>query len=301
VDLGALGVNRASRADAVNYDGSVIAGWNEHETGFRRATAWVNGQQSLLGGELPGEAHAVNTLGNIVVGYQLESVSNVRQAAMWKRNGGAWSATQYLGYVPGTEPSYGLNVANGVSADGSIAVGYCTFGGDPFYTTGFVWTQSGGLVDVNQFLADHGILPDPSFSIASLQAVTPDGKHLLGFGRNVIAPFTVRAFRIDLDSPTDVASNAGGMHVRMSALPNPIRSATTLQFSLPSSDSGVLSIYDSAGRLVRRLLDGTMAAGLHRVAWDGRDATGVRVVSGVYYSRLQTGTIRTSGKLVVLE
>src|SRR5262245_34206909 len=163
VDLGSSG--NASRADGANYDGSVIAGWDEHPVqGFRRAAAWVNGQLSVLGNiGMPGEARTANTFGNIVAGSQLDPVTNIRQAAMWTRTGNTWSNTQLLGYVPGTEPSWGLNVCEGVSADGQIAVGYCTFAGDPFGTTGFVWTPQTGVQDVVEFLANHGILPDPSF------------------------------------------------------------------------------------------------------------------------------------------
>ena len=301
VDLGSSG--NASRANGVNYDGSVIAGFDEHPVqGFRRACAWVNGQLSVLGSpDLPGEARAVNTYGNIVLGHQNDPITNMRQAAMWKRNGGTWSATQLLGYLPGTEPSYGLNTCYGASADGNVVVGYCSYGGDPFGTTGFVWTPGTGIVEVNEFLANHGILPDPSFTIQALTGVSPDGRLLLGYGQDVVAPFTTRAFMIRLDSPTDVAADPAGMRGRLLAFPNPVRSATTLQFDLPGAESGALSIYDTCGRLVRRLLEGTVAAGPHRVQWDGRDATGARVVSGIYYSRLETPSVRAISKLVVLQ
>jgi len=297
VSLGSTG--GASRAQAANYDGSVIGGWDEHPTGFWRATVWVNGQQSLLGLDQWGEVRAINNYGNIAAGYQRDPVTDIRQAAMWKRNGGAWGPTQLLGYLPGTSPGYGINRVEGISTDGNMAVGYCTFGGDPFYTTGFIWTPSTGIVDVNQFLADNGILPDPSFSIQSMTAVTPDGKVLVGFGKDVVQPFKTRAFMIRLDDAVDVATSPS--RVQLSAQPNPLRTATTLQFNLANADTGSLCIYDSAGRLVRRLLDGAIPAGPRQVTWDGRDATGSRVVSGVYYTRLETGSNRVTGKLVVLQ
>ena len=301
VDLGATA--RSSRANGVNYDGSVIAGFDEHPVqGFRRACAWVNGQLFVLGAtDQPGEAHTTNSFGTIVGGYQRDPATDLRKAAIWKRNGSVFGPTQFLGALPGTEPSYGLNRVEGVSADGQMAVGYTTFAGDPYGTTGFVWTESGGIVDVNQFLADHGILPDPAFSIATLQDISADGRRILGWGRDVLAPYTIRAFMIDLDPTVDVAVGAGGLPLRVVARPNPVRDGTTLHFELPGSDAGTVSIYDSTGRLVRRLVDGTMSAGPHRVAWDRRDASGARVASGVYYSRLETHTNRAIGKLVVLQ
>lgn len=301
VSLGSSG--RSSRANGASFNGSVIAGWDEHPVqGFRRASAWADGQLTVLGDpNMPGEAREVSSMGNVVVGYQLDPVTNVRSAARWTRNGGSWSNTQILGYVPGTEPSFGINVCTGVSGDGNTIVGYCSYEGDPFSTTGFVWTPATGMVEVNQFLADNGILPDPAFTITTLQVVSADGSCLVGYGRDVTPPYTVRAFMIRLESTVDVARDFSGIRGRLLAVPNPITAATTLQFELPSAASGALSIFDSSGRLVRRLLDGALPAGPNRVHWDGRDAGGSRVGAGVYYTRLETGTSRTSGKLIVLQ
>jgi uncharacterized membrane protein len=302
VDLGSSGGN--SRANGANYDGTVIVGWDAHpEQGVRRAAAWVNGQLSVLGSPAAvGEAHNTNTLGNIAVGHQHDPATNQRSAALWRRNGGAWSATQYLGFLPGSFPNSGLNVAYAASADGNIVVGYCSFSGDPFYTTGFVWTPGGGMQDVVDFLAQRGILPDPAFTIVSLNDITPDGRKILGWGRDTALPQTVRGLMIDLDAgATDVVMPGSEMQIRLLARPNPVRAGTSLEFALPSADQGALSIYDSAGRLVRRVLDGAIPAGAQRVAWDGRDATGARVPAGVYYSRLETNTRQATGKLVVLQ
>jgi flagellar hook assembly protein FlgD len=48
----------------------------------------------------------------------------------------------------------------------------------------------------------------------------------------------------------------------------------------------VLSIYDTAGRLVRRLDHGVREPGKYTVEWDGRDARGRAVKNGVYFYRL---------------
>ena len=50
-----------------------------------------------------------------------------------------------------------------------------------------------------------------------------------------------------------------------------------------------LDIYDVAGHRVRVLVDGLQKSGLHHVEWDGADASGMPVASGVYLYRLQTG------------
>ena len=47
-------------------------------------------------------------------------------------------------------------------------------------------------------------------------------------------------------------------------------------------------MYDSAGRLVRMLLDRELPGGAYRLPWDGTDARGAAVASGVYHARLES-------------
>jgi hypothetical protein len=71
--------------------------------------------------------------------------------------------------------------------------------------------------------------------------------------------------------------------------PNPFRARTQIHFGLPRTGSARLDIFDVTGRLVRRLVDGTLMAGDHAVEWDGRtDAMG-SMPSGVYLYRLEAG------------
>lgn len=51
----------------------------------------------------------------------------------------------------------------------------------------------------------------------------------------------------------------------------------------------VVSVYDVAGRLVRKLADDRFNAGVQTVTWDGRDANGRLVASGVYFVRSNVG------------
>ena len=50
-----------------------------------------------------------------------------------------------------------------------------------------------------------------------------------------------------------------------------------------------LRVYDSVGQLVKTLSDAPAAAGRYRARWDGRDAGGRPVASGVYFYRLRVG------------
>jgi hypothetical protein len=81
--------------------------------------------------------------------------------------------------------------------------------------------------------------------------------------------------------------------------PNPIERAGTIPFSLRAPTHARLTVLDAAGRKVRILLDRTLAAGSHRAAWDGRDASGRLVAPGVYYYELSGGGRRGAGRVVV--
>ena len=72
-------------------------------------------------------------------------------------------------------------------------------------------------------------------------------------------------------------------------VPNPFNPMTTLRFELPGAGTVRLSVFDVAGRRVRTLVDGALAAGSHEIVWDGRDAAGRDVGSGSYLARLEFG------------
>jgi hypothetical protein len=84
--------------------------------------------------------------------------------------------------------------------------------------------------------------------------------------------------------------------------PNPFAGQTTLRFSSAGAGAGAvrLEIYDVTGRLVRRIVDGTLAAGEYDVTWDGRAADGSRVPAGVYFARLESGGVERTRKVVLL-
>lgn len=68
--------------------------------------------------------------------------------------------------------------------------------------------------------------------------------------------------------------------------PNPVRSATTINFSLKDDRPIQMAIVDVMGRTVRTLPLGDLTAGEHSAVWDGLDDAGVPVPAGHYVYRL---------------
>lgn len=71
--------------------------------------------------------------------------------------------------------------------------------------------------------------------------------------------------------------------------PNPFNPVTTIRFGLPQETRVSLKIYNLLGQEVRTLISGLKEAGYHEIQWDGRNAVGAGVASGIYVYRIQAG------------
>jgi len=81
--------------------------------------------------------------------------------------------------------------------------------------------------------------------------------------------------------------------------PNPLRGATAIPYAVASPGPVRMRVFDVGGRVVRSLVDRDHAAGWYTATWDGRDAGGRPVGSGVYHVATRIGTWQTTTKLIV--
>jgi len=82
--------------------------------------------------------------------------------------------------------------------------------------------------------------------------------------------------------------------------PNPITSVTTINYYLPKNCEAALDVYDVSGRLIETITEGRKSAGTHSVIWDGRDAKGKELPSGIYFYTLRAGGFTVTRKMVVV-
>jgi len=122
---------------------------------------------------------------------------------------------------------------------------------------------------------------------------------------SIVAPWRNRVMQAASAYAADVSGVAGGGSPSLIYLgrcsPNPFTTQTTIDYALATSGRVRLAVYSPTGQLVASLLDGDMTPGAYHVIWDGRDRSGHKVSSGVYYFQLELGSIRQSGKIVVLK
>jgi hypothetical protein len=83
-------------------------------------------------------------------------------------------------------------------------------------------------------------------------------------------------------------SESAGSPLGLSAYPNPFREALQINYQLPMEDNVELQVFDQTGRRMATLVQGQMPAGPHRLLWEGGNAQGQPLPSGVYYLHLQT-------------
>jgi WD40 repeat protein len=69
--------------------------------------------------------------------------------------------------------------------------------------------------------------------------------------------------------------------------PNPFNPETTISYVLPEVTDIHVTLYDLAGRTIRTLIRGPQRPGHHEVVWDGCDAEGRDMASGIYFYRLE--------------
>ncbi len=83
--------------------------------------------------------------------------------------------------------------------------------------------------------------------------------------------------------------------------PNPFNPSTTIEYVLPTPGHVDLRVYDPRGRLVTTLVSGDKTAGRHTTSWNGRDAVGTPMTTGMYFYRLQTDTFTQTRKMLLLK
>ena len=82
--------------------------------------------------------------------------------------------------------------------------------------------------------------------------------------------------------------------------PNPFNPATTIQYSVAVKSHVTIDIHNLLGQNVTRLIDETKSAGTYSVEWDGCDADGRDVASGIYFYTLRTDAEKRTRKMVLL-
>jgi hypothetical protein len=81
--------------------------------------------------------------------------------------------------------------------------------------------------------------------------------------------------------------------------PNPFRESVSFQLRIRDQGAVLISVHDLHGRELAVLARGSLAPGNYPMTWNGRDHTGARVASGIYFVRLSGPGDRKQGLKIV--
>ncbi len=77
--------------------------------------------------------------------------------------------------------------------------------------------------------------------------------------------------------------------------PNPFNPTTTVRFGLPQRSHVTLSVFNTLGQEIARLVNGEVEAGYHEVTFEGGGLS-----SGVYFYKIQAGDFVLTKRLLLL-
>jgi hypothetical protein len=145
-----------------------------------------------------------------------------------------------------------------------------------------------------EIVAALGSVTDGEIKVLTLTGMTQDSTVIEGQDCVVI---------IDKDhdkKPTPLGMRGGGIMTEFGTYPNPFNAETEIRFGLLEGSEVSLVVYNILGEEVRTLVSADLDAGIHRIHWDGRDAAGSSVASGIYFCRLKTETAARTMKMIML-
>ncbi len=83
--------------------------------------------------------------------------------------------------------------------------------------------------------------------------------------------------------------------------PNPFNPSTIIEYSIPLRANVTITVYNLLGQVVATLVDRVQQAGTHSVIWEGTDVEGKPVSSGIYFYRIEAGSLTIAKKMVFLK
>jgi hypothetical protein len=83
--------------------------------------------------------------------------------------------------------------------------------------------------------------------------------------------------------------------------PNPFNPSTEIKFDLPEAVPVKLMVYNVLGQHVVTLVDEVRNAGRISIPWDGKNANGLDVATGMYIYQIKAGSFVDAKKMLLLK
>jgi hypothetical protein len=150
-----------------------------------------------------------------------------------------------------------------------------------------------------------GTYPDGSYEFANIESgnytisvITPDQ------GEESVEILFNDIYSQDISVVTSSVDNEIALPTATTLVqnyPNPFNSSTNISFYLANQTSVNLCVYDLLGRKVVTLVNGDLQAGQHTINWNGIDANGTQVATGMYLYVLKADGTTYSKQMLMLK
>jgi len=245
IDLGTLFMGRSTRANAVSNDGSVIVGWQDFNGPWKSAV-W---RKNLSGGYDANEYILLDPQGSATDEYnQMGECSAVSGNGLWiggygdyANNGNPWIWSEATGVIDmGTLSPGGSGYVAAINEDGTVAVGRIQVGPwDPELP--FIWTPTGGIQNLNDYVHNTMGLTTGSKVIYSANCMSPSGDYIAGYGLDTVS-WDYFAYRVSL-SPLGIET---AVQPEIRAYPNPATDVLTIE----NTSGATLVISNVEGKII---------------------------------------------------
>jgi hypothetical protein len=139
----------------------------------------------------------------------------------------------------------------------------------------YLGTMDGILYRDNDFAWNGGLI-----SSSTIRQMDWPSSEMLPSSRNLYS-YTQVVANEDPVVPLQIAS--------LNVSPNPFNPSANIEYHLNKADNVKLEVFNQKGQRVNVLVDGPQASGRHDIRWNGTDATGRLVPSGIYFLRVSSG------------
>ena len=179
---------RAGRANTVNYDGTVVGGWDDASNGYRRGAYWNVGLDGVAGPanivqtdptNPSGEALEVSADGTTILGYNGRMNASDFDTLAWHI-----TPPGSLEFFPNLEGGHQAS-AIAVSDDKRVVGGYSGVGDwIPYTRVPTIWTEELGWTNLNLFLNAQGTYAQ-DITIANPMAMSGNGQVITGWAGSI--------------------------------------------------------------------------------------------------------------------
>lgn len=175
-DLGSTMVGNSSRANGTDFDGNVVAGWQDGAG--RQGAVWVDGVQELIfvNGSPALEAFGVSDDGTWVTGIGL---NNFAPGQAYRYNTETNTSELLPNLTVGGQRSM---AGTAITADGSTIVGGTWGFGPATLGQAIIWQEGVGTLRLDDYLDDINISYPDGYQFAFVTDISSDGQWLTGWG-----------------------------------------------------------------------------------------------------------------------